>query len=109
MADAAGIILAGGRSSRMGTPKAALEWHGSTLLRRVTGVVARAVDGPVVVVRAPGQELPTLAAGIRVVEDPAEGRGPIQGLAAGLAAVAGEAEGPYVSSTDLPLLHPAFS
>ena len=27
MADAAGVVLAGGRSSRMGTPKAALEWH----------------------------------------------------------------------------------
>ena len=27
------MVLAGGRSSRMGTPKAALEWHGSTLLR----------------------------------------------------------------------------
>ena len=37
MARAAGIVLAGGRSSRMGTPKAALEWHGSTLLRRVVG------------------------------------------------------------------------
>jgi hypothetical protein len=41
MADAAGIILAGGRSSRTGTPKAALEWHGSTLLRRIAGIVAR--------------------------------------------------------------------
>ena len=28
-------MLAGGRSSRMGSPKAALDWHGSTLLRRV--------------------------------------------------------------------------
>ena len=34
MEDHAGIVLAGGRSSRMGAPKAALEWHGSTLLRR---------------------------------------------------------------------------
>ena len=44
MAQAAAIVLAGGRSSRMGSPKAELEWHGSTLLRRVTGLVARA-DG----------------------------------------------------------------
>ena len=42
----------------MGRPKANLEWHGSTLLHRVTGIVSRAVDGPVVVVRAPDQELP---------------------------------------------------
>ena len=54
VADAAGIVLAGGRSSRMGTPKAALEWHGSTLLRRVVGLVGRSVDGPVIVVCAPG-------------------------------------------------------
>ena len=47
----AGVVLAGGRSTRMGRPKANLEWHGSTLLHRVTGIVGRAVDGPVVVVR----------------------------------------------------------
>jgi molybdopterin-guanine dinucleotide biosynthesis protein A len=104
----AGIVLAGGRSSRMGTPKAALEWHGSTLLRRVTGIVARGVDGPVVVVRAPGQPLPALPPGIEVVEDAREGRGPLQGLAAGLAALDGRAEVAYASSTDAPLLHPAF-
>jgi molybdenum cofactor guanylyltransferase len=104
----AGIVLAGGRSTRMGRPKAGLEWHGSTLLHRVAGIVGRAVDGPVVVVRAPGQELPGLPPGAHVVEDAREGRGPLQGLAAGLAAVAGDAEVAYVSSTDVPLLHPAF-
>jgi molybdopterin-guanine dinucleotide biosynthesis protein A len=62
----------------------------------------------VVVVRAPGQELPELPPAVRVVEDAAEGRGPLQGLAAGLAAVAPDAEVAYVSSTDVPLLHPAF-
>jgi molybdenum cofactor guanylyltransferase len=74
----------------------------------VTGIVARAVDGPVVVVRAADQELPALAPGVRVVEDAAEGRGPLQGLAAGLAAVSGDADVAFVSSTDVPLLHPAF-
>jgi len=92
----------------MGRPKANLEWHGSTLLHRVTGIVGRAVDGPVVVVRAADQELPALPPGVRVVEDAADGRGPLQGLAAGLAAVRGEAGCAYVSSTDVPLLHPAF-
>jgi molybdenum cofactor guanylyltransferase len=108
MADAAGIVLAGGRSSRMGSPKAALEWHGSTLLRRVAGIVARGVDGPVVVVRAPGQALPALPEGVEVVEDAREGRGPLQGLAAGLAAVRDVAPVAYASSTDVPLLHPRF-
>jgi molybdopterin-guanine dinucleotide biosynthesis protein A len=108
MQDTAGIVLAGGKSSRMGSPKAALEWHGSTLLRRVTGIVGRAVGGPVVVVRAPGQELPALAPAVEVVEDAREGRGPLQGLAAGLAAVEDRAGVAYVSSTDVPLVHPAF-
>ena len=108
MARTAGVVLAGGRSSRMGTPKAALEWHGSTLLRRTVGVITRVVDGPVVVVRAPGQDLPSLPASTEVVADTREGKGPVQGIAAGLAALAGRAEVAFVSSTDMPFLHPAF-
>jgi molybdenum cofactor guanylyltransferase len=92
----------------MGRPKAGLEWHGSTLLRRVTGIVARATGGPIVVVRAPGQDLPAMPEDVEVTEDAREGRGPLQGLAAGLAAVDGRAEVVFVSSTDAPLLHPAF-
>ncbi|MQA09328.1 MAG: NTP transferase domain-containing protein [Pseudonocardiaceae bacterium] len=108
MNPAAGVVLAGGRSSRMGTPKATLGWHGSTLLRHVTGVVERAVDGPVIVVRAPGQELPELEPGVVVHEDPEEGRGPMQGLAVGLSSAAEHAETAFVCSTDLPFLHAAF-
>jgi molybdopterin-guanine dinucleotide biosynthesis protein A len=108
MSNTAGIVLVGGRSSRMGTPKAALEWHGSTLLRRTVGIMARVTDGPVVVVRAPGQALPELPTPVEVVDDPHEGLGPVQGLAAGLAAVADRAEAAFVCSTDLPFLHPAF-
>src|SRR5216683_493047 len=81
MSSSAGIVLAGGRSSRMGTPKAALEWHGSTLLRRTAGILARVTDGPVLVVRAPGQELPLargypqpLAAAYRVTLAPVAAR-----------------------------------
>jgi molybdenum cofactor guanylyltransferase len=92
----------------MGSAKAALDWHGSPLLRRVTGVLARAVAGPVIVVSAPGQELPPLPAGIETVPDARGGRGPLQGLAAGLAATAGRAQVAYASSVDVPLLHPAF-
>jgi molybdopterin-guanine dinucleotide biosynthesis protein A len=92
----------------MGTAKAALEWHGSTLLRHVTGVVSRAVEGPVIVVRAHGQELPELDARVVVFDDLEEGRGPMQGLAVGLAAAAEHAETAFVCSTDLPFLHAAF-
>jgi molybdopterin-guanine dinucleotide biosynthesis protein A len=108
MPDSAGVVLAGGRSSRMGAPKAALEWHGSTLLRRTVGILARATGGPVVVVRARGQELPPLPGDIQLIDDPREGKGPVQGLAAGLAAIDDRAEVAFVSSTDMPFLHPAF-
>ncbi|MDX6494810.1 MAG: molybdenum cofactor guanylyltransferase, partial [Gaiellales bacterium] len=41
------IVLVGGRSIRMGSAKALLDWHGSTMARRVTGIVGRAAS-PVV-------------------------------------------------------------
>ena len=65
----------------MGRPKAALEWHGSTLLHRTTALLARTVGGPVLVVAAPGQDLPELPPGVEVVADPVEGLGPMRGLA----------------------------
>ena len=105
---AGAVVLAGGRSSRMGAPKASLEWHGSTLLRRTTGIVGRAVDGPVVVVRAPGQPMPVLPGDVLVVDDPVEGRGPLQGLAVGLDTLSEKVDAAFVCSTDLPFLHPAF-
>lgn len=106
---AGGVVLAGGRSLRMGSSKAWLAWHGATLLERVVSVVSRAVgDGPVVVVSALGQELPPLPAGVRIVADARPGLGPLQGIGTGLAALAGLADGAFVSSTDAALLHPAF-
>ena len=58
MKDVAGILLAGGRSQRMGRDKASLPWHGSTLARRAVGLLARCCEPPVIVVCAPEQELP---------------------------------------------------
>jgi molybdenum cofactor guanylyltransferase len=104
----AGVVLAGGRSSRMGSPKAGLDWHGSTLLRRTVSVLARAVTGPVLVVRAPGQLLPDLPPEVEVASDPREGLGPLQGMAVGLAALSDRADAAFICSTDLPFLHPAF-
>jgi molybdopterin-guanine dinucleotide biosynthesis protein A len=93
----------------MGTSKAALEWHGSTLLRRTAGILARVTNGPVVVVRAPGQDLPHLPEGTLIADDPREGKGPVQGIAAGLTALRGRADIAFICSTDMPFLHPAFA
>ena len=103
-----GIVLVGGVSSRMGASKALLEWHGTTLVRRVAGIVARGVEGPVVLVRSPGQPLPRLPEAFEVLEDGETGRGPLAGLAVGLEALAGRGEVAFVSATDVPMLHPAF-
>lgn len=105
---AAGVVLAGGRSQRMGTAKGGLDWHGSTLLHRTAAVLARSVGGPVVVVTAPGQRIDDLPDGVAVVPDPVPGQGPLRGLATGLAAVADRAPVAFVCATDLPFLHPAF-
>jgi molybdopterin-guanine dinucleotide biosynthesis protein A len=107
-ATTAAIVLAGGRSTRMGREKATLAWHGSTLLRRAVGIVARCVDGPVIVVRAAGQALPPLPPGVELATDAREARGPLQGIAAGLSALAGRAEIVFVTGVDAPLLHPAL-
>ena len=92
----------------MGRPKSTLEWHGSTLLARVSGLLARTLAGPIVVVRAPHQALPPLPLDIEVTEDAREARGPLEGIAAGFRAVGSRATAAYVSSVDAPLLQPAF-
>ena len=104
----AGIVLVGGRSSRMGESKAALDWHGSTLLHHTASLLGRALDGPIVVVGAPGQDLPALPAAVELHADPVEGWGPVQGIAVGLAAVESRAPAAFVCSVDMPFLHPAF-
>lgn len=106
--EAAGVVLAGGLSSRMGRPKAELEWQGTTLLRHTVALLVATVSGPVVVVRTPGQELPALPPGVAVVADPVQGIGPLQGIATGLARVEHAASTAFVCSTDLPFLHAMF-
>lgn len=108
MSRRAGIVLAGGRSSRMGRPKGELPWGETTLAGHVVGVVASAIDGPVVVVHARGQALPDLGPDIETAIDALPGRGPLEGLAAGLRAVAGRADAVYVSATDVPFLSAPF-
>jgi molybdopterin-guanine dinucleotide biosynthesis protein A len=102
-----GIVLCGGRSSRMGRPKAWLPFGDELLLPRVVRLLAEAVD-PIVVVAAPDQDVPPLPDPIVLVRDEQEGRGPMQGLAAGLKALRGRADAAYLSSCDAPLLLPAF-
>ena len=103
----AGIVLAGGRSSRMGEDKAGVAWEGSTLLARAVGALG-AVFCDLVVVRSRGQGLPALPEGVRVVEDAHPDRGPLEGLATGLR-VAGPGAVAFVCAADMPLLDSGFA
>lgn len=103
----AGVVLCGGRSSRMGRPKAWLPFGDELLLPRVVRLLAEVV-GPVVVVAAPGQDVPPLPADVAVVRDPVEHQGPLRGLATGLEAIRDKADAAYLSSCDVPLLRPGF-
>ncbi len=107
MVSIGGIVLCGGQSSRMGRPKAWLPFGGELMLPRVVRLLSEVVR-PVVVVAAPDQDVPPLPADVAIVRDEERGRGPLQGLAAGLDALAGRADAAYLSSCDVPFLRPAF-
>ena len=103
-----GIVLAGGRSTRMGTDKASLPvLGGRTLVQRTVDAVAEVAD-EIVVVRAPGRVLPPPGSPrpIRIVEDPVESEGPLVGIAAGLRAAAAPVA--LVLGCDMPFLRPAL-
>jgi molybdenum cofactor guanylyltransferase len=102
-----GIVLCGGRSSRMGRSKAWLPFGPQTMLQRVVDVLREAVD-PIVVVGAPEHPIPQVSERVSIVRDAEEGLGPLAGLAAGLEALKDVADAAYVSSCDVPLLSAAF-
>jgi molybdopterin-guanine dinucleotide biosynthesis protein A len=104
MTDAAGIVLCGGNSSRMGRAKAWLPWRGKPLVSHVVDVL-RGVFDEVVVVSAETLELPPLCA--RVVCDREPALGPLAGIREGLGAI--EAKRAFVTATDAPFLTGDFA
>jgi molybdopterin-guanine dinucleotide biosynthesis protein A len=91
----------------MGRPKATLAFGSECLLQRVVRLVATMAD-PIVVVPAPGQRLPRLPDFVAVAEDAVRGRGPLQGLAAGMATFPDDVELVYATATDVPFLKSAW-
>lgn len=96
-----GIVLAGGRSRRMGREKAGLQMSGGTLLERAVRTLEPIVD-EVVVVGTPG----TAPCGVRVIADETPGLGPLGGLATGLKRTRGERV--LLVACDLPFLDRAL-
>ena len=107
MSSPGGIVLCGGKSTRMGTSKALLRFGPETMLQRVVRLLGGIV-APIVVVAAADQELPPLPADVIVTRDGRQGRGPLEGLRAGLKALPDRVDPAYVTSCDVPLLVPGF-
>jgi molybdenum cofactor guanylyltransferase len=105
--NAGAIVLCGGKSTRMGSPKALLPFGPETMLQRVVRLLTDVVS-PIVVVAAVDQPLPELSRQVIVTRDEQEGRGPLEGLRAGLKALPAHVDAAYVTSCDVPLLQPAF-
>jgi len=86
----------------MGQDKASLAFGDEPMLARIARIVGSRVDEVRLVARE-GQLLPANdALGLPVARDPAEGNGPLAGLAAGLDAI--RADHAFVVSCDVPLL-----
>jgi molybdenum cofactor guanylyltransferase len=95
-----GIVLCGGRSTRMGHDKGSLPFGGETMLTRITRIV-RSLASEVIIVGRQDQVTP---AGARAVHDAVEDLGPLAGIAAGLNASTTDVN--IVVACDMPLINP---
>lgn len=93
----------------MGRDKAMLPFGPELMLQRVVRLISEVVDlNNIVVVAAPNQSLPELPGRVLIARDVHEYRGPLEGLATGLGALADRADAVYATACDVPLLVPAF-
>lgn len=98
--DASAVVLVGGKSSRMGRPKALLPFDGEPLIVHVVRALKK-MFAETVVVAAPDQELPSLPAVL--VRDEVAYQGPVSGIYHGLKTATKEVC--FVTSCDAPFLN----
>ncbi len=98
------VVLAGGRSARMGRPKATLAFGAETVVERIVRELARVFEQIVIV--APPVEAGTLPSSLHekalVIHDESAYPGPLDALRRGLETAAHEAV--FACSCDLPML-----
>jgi len=107
------VVLAAGASSRMGRPKALLDFDGRPCLEVVLASCAGAGLQRVVVVTAPAAEAVRAAAttaglGVTLVVNPAPERGMLSSLQEGLGALPDDAAAFLIFPVDFPLAPPAL-
>ena len=100
MANAAAVILVGGKSSRMGRAKALLPFDNEPLIAHVVRRL-KSWFPEIIVVAAPDQELPELSAVL--VRDEIAYQGPVSGIYHGLKAATKDVC--FVTSCDAPFLN----
>ncbi len=107
MGDTAGLILCGGKSSRMGFDKAMLRFGPRPLLELVLERMRQVAD-PVVVSLAAGAREPLLPEGVLTIRDDRAEQGPLRGLLQGFRMLAGRAERVVVMPVDMPFFTPPW-
>jgi CTP:molybdopterin cytidylyltransferase MocA len=101
----AGVILAAGASSRMGQPKALLEYKGEAFLRRLAAMLNEACGRVVVVLGYDAARVrAAVPAGVAITVNPEPERGMLSSLQCGLRA-AGEAEAVLFLPVDYGAVH----
>lgn len=104
----AGIILAAGASSRMGSPKALLDYRGETFVGRLARVLSASCDPVIVALGYHAETTRSAVPGNAVVMiNPAPERGQLSSLQTALAALPPEAEGFAFIPVDSPAVEPA--
>lgn len=98
-----GLVLAGGRGSRLGRPKATVVVRGRTLVESAVELLAARCDPVIVVSRV---DVPLPALDVPVVFDRKGVRGPMNALATGLAAL--DTDDVLVLACDLPFTGPVL-
>ena len=98
----AGIILAAGASSRMGSPKALLEYRGETFIQRLVRVLSAVCDPVIVVLGYHADALRPAVSNATIVVNPAPERGQLSSLQTGLAALPSSADGFLFTPVDSP-------
>jgi molybdopterin-guanine dinucleotide biosynthesis protein A len=91
----------------MGTAKANLPFGPECMLTRMVRILS-SVLSPVVVVAAAEQPVPALPPEVLLAYDAQAERGPLMGLATGLALLEGQVDAVFLSGCDTPLLKPEF-
>jgi len=98
----ASLILAGGKSSRMGEDKALLPWDGIPLLTRVCQVANECSQQVYILTPWPDKYHQIIPANCQFILESNPGQGPLVGLAQGIGEIS--AEWVLLLACDLPLL-----